>query len=127
MNILPTDNKSEILSFWRVYLYNLSYVRYTFVESSLVNDTVNIPDPASDIDMRIVVADNILDKLRADGFSDILHTLGVYCISVNLVSNKGDVEYQIIRVLTENGIVISLGIYKESDANSIGFVPRRSG
>ena len=62
MNITPT-RQIDILKKWTDYLLTLPYVKSHFVEGSLVQDTGKLPNPASDIDMRIVVDDSALDQL----------------------------------------------------------------
>jgi len=128
VNTTPT-RQIDILKKWTDYLLTLSYVKGHFVEGSLVRDTGKPPNPASDIDMRIVVADDELDKLRDSRFLPILLPLQPYRVSVYAKGNRllplsvlggyREVDYQFIRVITENGVVVDLDVYKESEAESM--------
>lgn len=115
MNIEPV-RQYAILKKWNAYLGTLPYVVSWFVEGSLVKDTGLPPCPSSDIDMRVVIADDCPDNFY---WTTILKGIEPYRRSVFASGTRNDKDYLFIRVITDDGVVIDLDIYRESDAESM--------
>ena len=124
MNTEPVRQRA-ILDKWLPYLKSLPYVTDVFLEGSLVNDTGHAPSPASDIDIRIVVDDTAFDYLThaPDNNWRVLFQPLAYRLSVNASGNRGG-SYHFVRVITDNGVVIDLDIYRQSGAASMKSVIR---
>src|SRR3990172_8327486 len=138
MNTLPANTtpvrQLDHLRNWKIYLSTLTYVQNYFVEGSLIQDVGKPPNPASDIDMRIVVTDDSMSLLHED-WSELLKPLEPYRVSVNARGNRlvpltgilgaeRLADYHFVRVITDDGVVVDLDIYKESDAEALRSVIR---